>query len=74
MQDHTDMTREEATTLDALRMLWQGWYQTDVTDGVWTAYRVSGALVRFSADSGQELRFKISEDYARWQQQSRRNS
>jgi hypothetical protein len=68
------MTREEATTLSALRVLWQGRYQIDVTDGVWTAYRVSDALVTFSADGGEELRFKISEDYTRWQQAARRHN
>lgn len=68
------MTRPEATTLDMLQELWHGWYQIGMTDGVWTAYRVSDALVRFSADSGQSLRFKISEDYANWRQEARRHN
>jgi len=67
------VSSEDATTLLQLRALWHDRYVVDVAgDGTWSARR-QGAVERLiTAESGQLLRHKISEDFALWQAQSRR--
>ena len=58
-----------------LRALWHDRYVVNLAgDGTWSARR-EGAIERLiTAESGQMLRHKISEDFALWQAQARRRA
>jgi hypothetical protein len=66
---------DDATTLLQLRALWHNRYVVDLAgDGTWSASR-QGAVERLiTAESGQLLRHKISEDFALWQAEARRRA
>jgi hypothetical protein len=59
------MTSEDATTLFHLRGCWGDAYRIVLTDGVWAAQRI-GATVVLTADTGQELRDLMQDDYGAW--------
>ena len=66
------MSSEDATTLLQLRALWHDRYVVDVAgDGTWSARRQGTVERLITAESGQLLRHKISEDFALWQAQAR---
>lgn len=80
MGDHTDqtepsaysMTASEATSLYDLRRTWGDRYVIGYTDGgPWRAARMGNALEAFTADTAEELRRAIQEDYAAWQKDAR---
>jgi hypothetical protein len=66
---------EDTTTLLQVRALWYDMYLVNLAeDGTWSASR-QGAVERLiTAESGQILRHKISEDFALWQAQARRRA
>jgi hypothetical protein len=67
------VSSEDATTLLQLRALWHDRYVVDVAeDGTWSARRQGAVKRLITAESGQLLRHKISEDFALWQAQARR--
>jgi hypothetical protein len=67
------VSSEDATTLLQLRALWHDRYVVDVAgDGTWSARRHGAAERLITAESGQLLRHKISEDFALWQAEARR--
>jgi hypothetical protein len=90
VQDHTEptaynMTASEATSLYDLRRIWGDRYRISFTGGVWRACRLGNlaachyrdqptALKVVTADSDDNLRKWINEDYAQWQQAARRHN
>lgn len=69
------MSGEDATTLLQLRALWHDRYVVNLAgDGTWSARRQGAAERLITAESGQMLRHKISEDFALWQAQARRRA
>jgi hypothetical protein len=66
---------EDATTLLQLRTLWHDRYVVNLTgDGTWSARRRGDVERLITAESGQMLRRKISEDFPLWQAQARRRA
>jgi hypothetical protein len=66
---------EDATTLLQLRALWHDRYVVNLAgDGTWSARRQRTVELLITAESGQMLRRKISEDFALWQAQARRRA
>lgn len=78
MSDHTEptayeMTPSEATSLWDLRRIWGDRYIVGYTTaGPWRAARIGNALECFTADTAEELRKLISEDYAVWEREARK--
>ena len=69
------MSAEDASALLHLQSLWHDRYNVDVADGgTWSASRQGAIDQVIKAESGQQLRHKISEDYAAWQAQARRRA
>jgi hypothetical protein len=60
------VTSEEATTLWELRCRWGDAYRVTLADGVWAANRLANSTVVLTADTGEELRQAIRDDYAAW--------
>jgi hypothetical protein len=66
---------DDATTLLQLRALWHDRYVVDLAgDGTWSASRQGVVERLITAESGQLLRHKISEDFALWQAEARRRA
>jgi hypothetical protein len=59
------MTSDDATTLYALRCVWEGKYKIDRDDdGTWRASRLINGVSLLSATTGTELRTLLAEDYS----------
>jgi hypothetical protein len=69
------MSQAEMSSLFELRRIWEDRYIIGFTvGGSWRAARVGNALKSFTADTPEELRGFIQEDYAIWQQEARRQN
>lgn len=61
------LTRSEASELADLKFHWDEAYSISWIDGVYRAARMSEPSVVLTADSCDELRQQIRDDYAGWQ-------
>jgi hypothetical protein len=68
------MTAADATTLYDIRRIWEDRYKIDFMDGVWQACRLVGGISILTADTPDQLRGQIREDYRAWQDAARRQS
>ena len=68
------MTAADATTLYDIRRIWTDRYKIDFIDGVWQACRLGGGISILTADTPDQLRGQIREDYRAWQAAARRRS
>jgi hypothetical protein len=68
-----DMTGEEATALFHLRCIWGDRYGISFTNKQWKAHRLgTGAPWNITADTAEELRSRIGEDFRQWQIEARK--
>ncbi len=73
-EDRYGMSSEDATTLFELRRIYEHTHKITLADGVWRASWMGNSLITFTADSGQELRSLLGQDYAAWAQEARRHN
>ena len=65
------LTREEQSDLLNLAWNWDSAYTFEVIDGVWKATSTADPVAVLTADSADELRQKVREDYAERQRAAR---
>jgi hypothetical protein len=58
------LTGEEESDLAGMAWNWEGAYAFQVTDGVWIASAVTDPACVLTADTADELRRKVRDDYA----------
>lgn len=68
------MSTADASALFNLRLAWEDRYKIDFksADGVWSACRLGGGVSVLTADTPEQLRELIGQDYQHWQAEARR--